>query len=36
MFGTLDSLMYVSAARTRLITAENVYGKPASGTSGSL
>lgn len=31
MFGTLDSLMKFSTARTRSITAENVYGEPGRG-----
>ena len=31
MFGTFDSLMNFSNARTRVITAENVYGEPGRG-----
>ncbi len=31
MFGTLDSLMQCSSARSRSITAENVYGEPGRG-----
>ncbi len=31
MFGSLDQLMHFSKARTRCITAENVYGEPGCG-----
>lgn len=31
MFGSLDSLMKISTARSRSISAENVYGEPGRG-----